>query len=237
VQHHALVHPRATDVVHGFVAACERRRFSAKAVIIAQGEVSRDLYFLIKGAASLRLRTHSGHDLVLSVTHSGSFFGEEGLFETDALNSAGVRAKSACEVARISHTRLRGHPALLAGIMPLLAPQLALRLDGLFRKTAEMAFYDIETRVTSALRELAAAPDAHPHPDGNAISVTRTELGAMTGASREAVGRVLMRLQERGVVRAKGRAMIVLTPHAPAPRETTRASSADYVSHASAALL
>lgn len=228
MQTNALVNLRSTDFIHGFVAGCERRRYVAKASIITQGETSRDLYFLIKGAATLRLMTVSGRELVLAVTHGGAFFGEAGLFENDALNVATVRAKSACEVARVSHARLRANPTLLAGLLPLLAPQLALRLDGLYRKTAEMAFYDTDRRVTSALRELARGPDAREHPEGRAILVTRTELGAMTGASREAVGRALIRLQKGGVLRAKGRAMVVLEQPGKPARESRSLNSIDY---------
>lgn len=203
--------PRSPEVIHGFLNNCERRRYVAKAVVIAQGEVSRGLHFLIKGAVTFRMRTASGHDLVLDIAHDGSFFGEAGLFEADALNCSAVRAKSPCEVAFISYPRLRAYPALLAALLPQLTSQLAQRLDDLSRKTAAMAFYDTEKRVVSALQQLASSPDAHAHPEGSAISVTRTELGCMTGASREAVGRVLIRLQARGTLRAKGRAIVMLT--------------------------
>ena len=96
-----------------------------------------------------------------------------------------------------------------------------MRLDSLYLKAAEMAFDDTETRVSRALHDLARAPDANPHPDGSAISVTRTELGSITGASREAVGRVLIRLQQQGAVRAKGRAMVVLKTDAYYPLDAT----------------
>lgn len=202
--------PRPPEFIHGFLSNCERRRYVPRAVIIAQGEVSRGLHFLIKGAVTFRMRTATGHDLVLDIVHGGSFFGEAGLFDANALNSSAVRARTPCEVAFISYPRLRASPALLAAIMPPLTSQLALRLDDLSRKTAAMAFYDIERRVITALRQLANSPDAHAHPEGSAISVTRTELGCMTGASREAVGRVLIRLQARGTLRAKGRAIVML---------------------------
>lgn len=200
----------SSELMYAFIEQCQRRRYLAKAVIIAQGEVSRGVYFLITGAATFRMRTETGHDLVLDVAHGGRFFGESGLFEPGIVNNTTVRAKSACDVAFISHARLRGNPNLLAGLMPQLAAQLALRLDDLSRKTAAMAFYEIERRVVNTLHELATAPDARAHSEGRAISITRTELGYMTGASREAVGRVLARLHQRGVVRAKGQAIVIL---------------------------
>lgn len=212
MQTNALLNRRSTDFIHSFVAACERRRYIAKACIIAQGETSRELYFLIQGAVTLRLMTPGGRELVLSVAHAGALFGEESLYEDAAISATTVRAKSPCEVARMSYARLRAHPALLAGVLQILVPQQALQLHGLYSKTAEMAFCDTDRRVTSALRELARGPDARPHPDGRAFSVTRTELGAMVGASREVVGRAVTRLQKAGSLRAKGRAMLMLNP-------------------------
>ena len=201
---------RASDYLYEFLNLSQRGRYLPKAVIIAQGAVSRGLYFLVTGAATFRMRTESGHDLVLDVAHGGSFFGEAGLFEPGVVNNTAVRAKSACDVAFMSHARLRTNATLLAGLMPQLAAQLALRLDDLSRKTAAMAFYEIERRVVNTLHELATAPDARAHAEGKTICITRTELGYMTGASREAVGRVLSRLHARGVVRAKGQTIVIL---------------------------
>ncbi len=233
MQTHPVNSPLSTEVIHALVASSERKRYAAKAAIFAQGDLSQDLYFLIKGTATMRLRTASNHELVVSMIHGGQFFGESGLFEAEACSGSGVRAKTICEVARISHARLRASPALITGLMPLLSAQLALRLDTLYRKTAEMAFYDLETRVTIALRELARGPDALPHPDGSAIAITRTELAAMTGASREMVGRLLIRMQKRGIVRAKGSAMIVLDYAG--PRIVSSSRSSEYVSSTVAA--
>lgn len=205
---------RATEPLRRLLGNCERRRYSAKAVIIAQDDVSRHLFFLIKGSATVRMRMPSGNYLVLRTIHAGEFFGEAGLFENDPLNTAAVRAKVACEIACISHARVLADPELLADLLPRLAPQLAMRLERSYLKAAEMAFDDTETRVSKTLRDLARAPDAVPHADGSAISVTRTELGSMTGASREAVGRVLMRMQQQGLVRTKGYTMVVLKSEA-----------------------
>ena len=165
------------------------------------------------------MRTPSGNSLVLRTIHAGDFFGEAGLFENDALNAATVRTKVACEIACISHARVLAEPELLADLLPLLAPQLATQLGRSYVKAAEMAFDDTETRVSKTLRELARGPDAVHHADGSAISVTRTELGFMTGASRETAGRVLIRLQQQGLLRAKGFTMVVLKSDACTQRD------------------
>lgn len=223
---------RSAEFVRSLVASCERKRYAARAVIITQGQVSRDLFVLIDGSVSLRLQTPSGRELVLALMHAGGLFGEAGLFDTDAASESSVRAKSSCDVARISHAYLRAHPTLLSGVLRLLAPQLALRLHKLAGKAAQMAFCETEPRVAHALRELAAAPDARPHGDGSAVLVTRVELASMAGASREVVGRVLKRLQEQGMIRVNGRLIVVLPTEASAARSIPTRGASDYVSMA-----
>ena len=47
------------------------------------------------------------------------------------------------------------------------------------------------------------------HPDGMQIRVTRQELGRIAGCSREMVGRVLKDLEERNLIWAKGKTLVV----------------------------
>ena len=210
MQQASYAHTKNAEFVCDFVSSAARKRFAPKATIVGQGDVSRDLFFIVSGSVTFRLDTLSGHDFALAMANAGEFFGETGLFETAAVNGWRVRARTVCDVAFISHAQLHSQPRLRAGLWPMLTAQLAARLDTLQRKTGEMAFCDALARVASALRDLANAPDARPHADGRAISVTRVELAAMTGASREAVGRILMRLEQQGTIRVKGRSMIVL---------------------------
>jgi len=47
------------------------------------------------------------------------------------------------------------------------------------------------------------------HPDGMQIKVTRQEIARIVGCSREMVGRVLKDLEEKGLVTASGKTMVV----------------------------
>ena len=48
------------------------------------------------------------------------------------------------------------------------------------------------------------------HPDGMQIKVTRQEIARIVGCSREMVGRVLVTLEEQGLVNVKGKTMVVI---------------------------
>ena len=76
-------------------------------------------------------------------------------------------------------------------------------------KVSDLAFLDVTGRVARTLLELTKQPDAMTHPDGMQIKITRQEIGRIVGCSREMVGRVLKTLEDQGLVRVKGKTMVV----------------------------
>ena len=91
-----------------------------------------------------------------------------------------------------------------------LANQLADRLRNTTQKVGDLAFLDVAGQVAGQLLILCKEPDAMTHPDGMRIKITRQEIGRLVGCSREMVGRVLKTLEEQGLVRVKGKTMVVL---------------------------
>ena len=85
-----------------------------------------------------------------------------------------------------------------------LASQLADRLRNTTQKVGDLAFLDVAGRVAGQLLILCK------EPDGMQIKITRQEIGRLVGCSREMVGRVLKTLEEQGLVRVKGKTMVVL---------------------------
>jgi len=86
---------------------------------------------------------------------------------------------------------------------------MANRLLSTTRKASELAFLDVTRRVTAALKELTAQPEAMKHEEGMQIKATRQEISRMVGCSREMAGRVLRSLQDQGLVWARGKAMLI----------------------------
>jgi CRP/FNR family cyclic AMP-dependent transcriptional regulator len=90
-----------------------------------------------------------------------------------------------------------------------LGSQMADRLRSTTRKVGDLAFLDVTGRVARTLLDLCKQPDAMTHPDGMQIKITRQEIGRIVGCSREMVGRVLKTLEDQGLVRVKGKTMVV----------------------------
>jgi CRP/FNR family cyclic AMP-dependent transcriptional regulator len=205
----ASIRMRMTPEFEKFLEHSHRRVYPPKTVIINAGDVSNDIYFIIKGSVTVLIEDENGREIVLAYLNEGDFFGEVALFDEDHRRSAWVRARTRCEVAQVSYDKLKDMFGGQCEVLFRIASQLALRLRNTSRKVGDLAFLDVSGRVARALLDLCRQPDAMTHPDGMQIRVTRQELGRIAGCSREMVGRVLKDLEERSLIWAKGKTIVV----------------------------
>ncbi len=192
-----------------FLDSCHRRSYPAKSVIISAGDFSDELFYILKGSVTVLMEDDHGREIVLAYLNEGDFFGELGLFDEERRRSAWVRARTKCEVAQISYDKLKDIFNDECEILFRMASQLAVRLKHTSRKVGDLAFLDVSGRVARALLDLCKQPDAMTHPEGMQIKVTRQELGRIAGCSREMVGRVLKELEERHLISAHGKTIVV----------------------------
>lgn len=197
-----------------FFQHCHSRHYPAKTIIVRPGDAADKLYYLREGSVSICMENEEGEELIVAYLNQGDFIGEIGLFSEVGDRMVTVRARSDCRTEEISYQQIRSmattqlrnsYPILLQ----TLAEQLAKRLLSTTRKASDMAFLDVAGRVTAALEELAAQPDAMRHDEGVQIKVTRQEISRIVGCSREMVGRVLKELQEQGMLWAHGKTVIL----------------------------
>lgn len=192
-----------------FLDNCHRKQYPAKSIIIREGDPSTDLYYIIEGSVSVIVEDVKGREIVLAYLNPGDFFGEIGLFDDQHRRSAFVRAKTKCEIAKVSYDHLKSLQDIFPIILFNIASQLAIRLRKTSRKVSDLAFTDVQGRVARTLLDLCKEPDAMTHPDGMQIKITRQELGRIVGCSREMVGRVLKSLEENHLITASGKTIVV----------------------------
>ena len=192
-----------------FLEHCHRKTYAAKTVIVNAGDLSEELFYIVKGSVSVIMEDDDGHEIVLAYLNNGDFFGEIGMFDEKHERSALVRTRTECEIAQISYDRLKLVSVELPDILYAMMSQLALRLRNTSRKVGDLAFMDVSGRVARALLDLCKQPDAMTHPDGMQIRITRQELGRIAGCSREMVGRVLKNLEEERLVSVAGKTIVV----------------------------
>jgi CRP/FNR family cyclic AMP-dependent transcriptional regulator len=68
---------------------------------------------------------------------------------------------------------------------------------------------DVEGRVARTLLDLTREPDAITHPDGMQLYITRQEISRIVGCSREMAGRVLKGLEDKKLITAHGKTIVV----------------------------
>jgi CRP/FNR family cyclic AMP-dependent transcriptional regulator len=192
-----------------YLRHCHRRRYPARSTIIYAGDNSDSLYYIIKGSVTVVIDDDEGKEMIVAYLNDGDFFGEMGLFDPSDPRSAWVKAKSECEVAEISYSKFMELSTLKPTMLFEISSQMARRLRATTLKVGNLAFLDVTGRVARTLLDLCKEPDAMTHPDGMQIKITRQEIGRIVGCSREMVGRVLKDLEEKGLVTAKGKTMVV----------------------------
>jgi len=201
---HSLIHD-----VDKFLSQCHRRKYPAKSTIIYAGDQSDALYYIIKGTVTVIIEDDEGREMIMAYLNEGDFFGEMGLFDQKASRSAWIKAKTECEVAEISYAKFKAVVKEDADVMFAVSAQVAGRLRATTRKVGDLAFLDVTGRVARTLIDLCKQPEAMTHPDGMQIKITRQEIGRIVGCSREMVGRVLKNLEDQGLVKVKGKTMVV----------------------------
>lgn len=196
-------------VISRFLEHCHVRTYPAKSLIIKEGELGSELYYIISGSVTVQSIDTDGREIVLAYLNPGDFFGEIGMFDVERKRSAYVRAKTKCEIARISYDRLKTLQSVYPDLLFLIASQMALRLRKTSRKVRDLVFTDVQGRVARTLLDLCKEPDAMTHPDGMQIRITRQEIGKIVGCSREMVGRVLKSLEEDHMISVSGKTIVV----------------------------
>jgi CRP/FNR family transcriptional regulator, cyclic AMP receptor protein len=199
----------ADPTLERFLTHAHRRRYPSRSIIIHAGEPSDTLYYITRGSVSIMIEDNDGHEMVLAYLNRGDFFGEMGLFESGQ-RTALVVAREESELAEMNYTKFRQLAYADPEILFRLTAQMARRLQHTSRKALDLAHLDVTGRIARTLLELARQPAAMTHPDGMQIRITRQEIAKIVGCSREMAGRVLKDLEQRGLITARGKTIVVL---------------------------
>ncbi len=201
-----------------FLGYCHRRRYGARKDVFRPGDPATTMYYVIGGSLSVLSEEDEGRELILSYINPGEFVGETGIFITAPKREVILRTRVSCELAEIPYERLL---ELLSGplredaqrLLFAIGSQITRRLMHAGRKASRLAFMDVTNRIANTLLELCQEPDAMTHPEGTQIRVSRQELSRIVGCSREMAGRVIKQLEEQGMLRARGKTMVILADH------------------------
>ena len=200
--------------ITALLTLCHVHSYPAKTTIMHPGDKSDCLHYIIDGSASVIAEDEEGKELILAYLNKHDFIGEMGVFKEVGDREVTVKTRVACKLAKISYTRLRevlkGELAPHAvALLYLFGGQIASRLLVTNRKYCDLAFLAVEGRIARTLLELTKEPDAITHPDGMQLHITRQEIARIVGCSREMVGRILKEMENKDLITAHGKTIVV----------------------------
>ncbi len=202
------------EALDHFLTYCHNRSYPSKGIIIHPGDVGDKLLYIVEGSLTVSFEDEEGHELILAYLNKGDFIGEIGVFKKTEPRTVTVKTRLKCVLAEIAYDRFHMllKKELLSyapDILFMLGEQLSKRLLVTSRKYRDLAFMDVEQRIARTLLDLCKEPDALTHPDGMQLSITRQEIGRIVGCSREMAGRVLKELEDKGLITAHGKTIVV----------------------------
>ncbi len=194
---------------------CHKKTYPSKTVVFRPGDLGDRLYYIVDGSVSICVEDEENdQELVLAYLNRYELIGTIGIFKGSETRKVTVRTRTKCQLAEISYERFRQvmKKELIEqapDFYHMIAEQLAVRLLKTSRKFSDLAFMDVEGRIARALLDLSKEPDAMTHPDGMQLHITRQEIGKIVGCSREMAGRVLKEMEDKGLISAHGKTIIV----------------------------
>ena len=204
-----------TNVIEQLLHFCHKKTYPPKTIVFRPGDLGDRLYYIADGSVSICVEDEEqGQELVLAYLNKHEFIGTIGVFKGSETRKVTVRTRTQCQLAEMSYERFRQvlKKELLEyapDLLLMIGEQLAGRLLKTSRKFSDLAFMDVEGRIARTLLDLCKEPDAMTHPDGMQLYITRQEIGRIVGCSREMAGRVLKEMEDKGLVSAHGKTIVV----------------------------
>ncbi len=188
---------------------CQWQTVPSGRQIILANENSTEVYFIASGKVRILLYSASeGRQVLLANVGACEMFGE--VSAIDGLSrSATVEAEEDCELAVLKEEKFRklieDHPAFALAVMS----KLAANVRRLTERVYEFSTLPVESRIHAELLRCAVPDDKHK---GQALvsPALRAEFAARIATTREAVSRVITKLDEEGIAKREGQDIRVL---------------------------
>ena len=184
----------------------QHRSYARNVYVMQAGDETDSIYVLLSGKAKVLINDEQGHEVILGYMGAQDFFGEMGILD-DQPRSASVYTLEACEMLRLSKDGFMSCLKENTEVAMLVIRNLVRRLRAADRKIESLALVDVSGRVARILLDIAEEIDGR-------LVVQRTpakqDIARQIGASREMVSRVVKDLEQRGLLRAERRSMVIV---------------------------
>ncbi len=188
---------------------CQIQEFAVKSPVYLSSNAADDVLLLGEGRVKISHFTATGKETILTFIEPGELFGQRAIFgescreeHAEAMEHSVVVRIPASEIRRL----MREDPDVSLGVAEL----IALRLQRIERRHAELMFLSNRRRLIHLLLELAQRY-GRPCSTGTELDIrlSHDDLGKLIGCTRETVSLTLAQLQNEGSVwRARQRIVV-----------------------------
>lgn len=196
-----LLENASPDLAARLDALAETVRLSPGEILFGQGDAGEALYSVLSGEVEVSVLSAEGRKLTLDIMRPGAVLGEIALFDPGP-RTATVTAIAETRLSRIRNrdlqAELRRSPELAVELVRLAGQ----RMRWMNRQFTDQVFLPMSLRLA---RRLLYLTDGRDGP----LAMSQAELAEFTGATREAVSRVLGEWKAAGLVEVSRRGLSV----------------------------
>lgn len=180
------------------------RSVSKGETIFYQSDSSTDLYIVLDGIVKASLLNQDGEELILATFCKGDFFGEMSLLDGKPRSATMIAVEdSILGILRREKFLLtvKDDPMIAIDLLSALVERMRMA-NGMIES---LAFLDVSQRLVKLLLQIAKTEgDIDKEGFFRIKKLTHKELAAHTGASREAITKVMKVLTFREIIKEEG---------------------------------
>lgn len=207
----AICQDLSQEEVERLSKRCHWATYHTHDMIIDYDDDLAGVYFIVKGAVRVVIRTEGFKEIVLTELREGDVFGEMAAIDGD-LRSANVMATEDTLLGVIGFPAfcdaLSDYPALSLSVMRLLTG----RLRATNQRMAEYTFLDAKNRLYNELLKLSRP---RKNTEGERIvspPPVQKELADRIGCRREVISRELARLKKEEIADQQRGGLVIMRP-------------------------
>lgn len=184
-----------------------------------EGEAAPGVHVLVRGYVKLTRSSADGRELVMSLAGPGDVFGP--------CCDPFTTSPASCTSVTMSAVRVLVMPALAWRATATASPVISRAVVNLMMASrrgctdlaSRLAFQSVEQRLASLLRSLTRWSEGTQSPVEIPPLLTQSEMAQALGTAREVVTRCLARFEDQGLIRRRGRRILLPDPSALAAME------------------
>lgn len=190
----------APEDLNDLVATTRQRSVATGQTVLRQGERGRDMYIIVSGSVSIRLRLAGDEEVAVGELAAGEAFGEIALFDEQP-RTASVVTREPCRFLVIDRDAFKAfllvHPRVAIQLLSVMSKRLRATDDLL----KDALYADVASRLAQTLRNIAGAYGKNTRA-GLRIDVAfdDDELGRIAGVPGDVVTAQLRHWSNAGLI-------------------------------------